>query len=128
MLKTPYVIPASECRLGDLVRPVILDNPNDGYSDSTVINITDKGVTLFRPYVQTSDFICTDGLIPYIGMEKYTVLPDTQVTVLRESTIAEVINTETDPDRLERSGVAQRRREGTEHYAYRNWRKTQDTV
>lgn len=127
MKKTPYVIPAGQCRLGDIVVPTILDSPREGYSDSTVINITDKGVTLCRPYVHTSDFTCTSGVLRYLGWEEYTLYPSSEVTVLRESSVTEVINTETDPERLERSGIARRRREGTDLPEYRNkWQSTAD--
>lgn len=128
MLKTPYVIDAKDCRLGDIVRPVVLDNPNEGYSDSTVIKITDQSVTLFRPYVHTSDFTYTDGVIPYVGMNQYTVLPTTKVTVLSESRVTDVINTETDPDRLARSGVAERRRDGSDRPEYRKYWQTEEVA
>jgi hypothetical protein len=58
----------SECSLGDVVRSVI---NNDAFADSTIINITPEFVTLFRPYVHTSDFTYTGGIIPYVGFEKW---------------------------------------------------------
>ena len=43
------------------------------YGYATVTNIKDGVITLFRPYVHTSDFSYTGGVIPYIGFEIITV-------------------------------------------------------
>lgn len=72
--------------LGDRVR---LDGI-DAYSDATVIDITDKEITLFRPYVQVSDFTYTGGLIPYIGIEKFNVWRDSDTEVLLLHRLLEV--------------------------------------
>jgi hypothetical protein len=41
------------------------------YSVATVINKNATFVTLYRPYVHTSDNEYVGGVIPYIGIEKF---------------------------------------------------------
>jgi hypothetical protein len=41
--------------------------------EMTVIEKTDNEVTFFRPYVHLADFIYTGGVIPYTGVEKFSV-------------------------------------------------------
>jgi hypothetical protein len=105
--------------MGDVIEVQVLRGVE--YTQSTVVNITDEVITLFRPYVHTSDYTYTGGLMRYLGFEEYTIWPTTQVTIIAESRVTEVINRETDPGRLLRSGVTQRRREGTDHPDYRKY-------
>lgn len=61
-----------ELKLGDVVRQ---DRPYGGVEFDTcvVVNITARGVDLFRPYAITSGFSHTGGVIPYVGIETYSV-------------------------------------------------------
>jgi hypothetical protein len=38
-------------------------------------------VTVFRPYVHTSDFSTTAGIIPYLGFEQFDLWRDSDKTV-----------------------------------------------
>ena len=70
-------ITANEMKLGDVVTMKLGDEGDNSimpFGHATVINITAEKVTLFRPYVSTSDFSYTGGLIPYIGIEQYDIL------------------------------------------------------
>jgi len=72
---------ASELNLGDTVR--LFDG---AFGDAVVQQITDEGVTFFRPYATTADFSYTGGAIPYIGIEtRHTVSLETFVNVLRRA-------------------------------------------
>jgi hypothetical protein len=57
-------VKASELALADVVK--VFD---DAYGYATVTQVTEDEVTLFRPYVHTSDFSYTGGVIPYVGVE-----------------------------------------------------------
>lgn len=57
-----------QLRLGDVVKTSKLD---EAFTTATVINVTEDEVTLFRPYVHTSDYSHTSGVTPYIGFEQY---------------------------------------------------------
>jgi hypothetical protein len=59
-------IKISELKLRDVVS---LSNEIAGYMTATVYDIKDEIVYLWRPYVATSDFSTTSGVIPYIGIE-----------------------------------------------------------
>ncbi len=63
-------VSVDELQLRDVVK--VYDG-NEGYHTATVIRITDEEVTLFRPYVHTTDFESTAGVIPYMGFEQYTL-------------------------------------------------------
>jgi hypothetical protein len=65
---------AGDMELGDIVRTAA-----DSFDHARVINKTDKVVRLFRPYVRTSDFKYTGGVIPYIGIEEWEVEIDRDV-------------------------------------------------
>ena len=67
----PTFVNASELKLGDIVR----FGTGGSYSDATVKNtcIQEGLVTLFRPYVHTSDFSHTGGVTCYIGIEEFTI-------------------------------------------------------
>ena len=64
-------IKMSEIQLADKVTSEI--SAGTGFEGCVVIKITDKTVTLFRPYATTADFSYTGGVIPYIGIEQYEV-------------------------------------------------------
>lgn len=65
-----------ELQLGDRVRLFDGDDPGAAYMDATVINVTEKDVTFFRPYVHIGDFSHTGGVTPYIGTEQFSVPRD----------------------------------------------------
>jgi hypothetical protein len=77
-IECPRIVLASELQLGDTVRISPLP-----FSDAKVMRITDVDVTLFRPYVVTSDFECSEGeVIPYTGFEEYNLSLTKEVTLL----------------------------------------------
>lgn len=60
-------IKVKEMHLGDVVN---LGSPTgDYYMTATVHAISDGMVTLWRPYIQTSEFAYTGGVILTIGLE-----------------------------------------------------------
>lgn len=119
MKTVPYEIQAKDARLGDVVQ--LSPQP---FNHATIVAITETGVKVCRPYVHTSDFTYTGGVLRYLGWEEFDLYPTTTVLIIQESTVDEVINTETDPERLERSGIAERRRRGTDRPEYRaKWQK-----
>lgn len=61
---------AREMQLGDRIRTA---DPSGAFRDCVVKQITEKEVTLFRPYVHTADFSYTGGVICYIGVEEYQI-------------------------------------------------------
>lgn len=74
MISEKTILKPNQLRLRDVVR-LESDSPSP-WASSTVIKIRDGKVTLFRPYMITSDFETLSGVIPYIGMEEYEVLVD----------------------------------------------------
>lgn len=65
--KTLGKVPVSSLGLGDVVR--LWDG---AYGSATVRQVHPDGTAqLFRPYVQTADFSCTSGVIPYVGIEDF---------------------------------------------------------
>ncbi len=65
-------VKGTELRLADVVN---LDFVT-GYDTATIKNITEDGITLFRPYVHTADFSYTSGVICYLGFEEWTIPHD----------------------------------------------------
>ena len=68
------LINATNLQLADKVIRVT----NDGSPDlklgiSTVQQIKDGIITMFRPYTHTSDFSYTGGVICYVGIEEFTI-------------------------------------------------------
>lgn len=61
----------SQLQIGDIIRPDF--EVDEGYTDCTVYNVDDKNVYVFRPYVSTADFLCSSGVITYIGQESYSM-------------------------------------------------------
>lgn len=62
------MIKARQMKLGDVVR-----TGTDAFADAIVKKITDKHVTLFRPYGHASDFSYTGGVICYTGTEEWDI-------------------------------------------------------
>lgn len=68
-----------DLEIGDIVRL----NGTEWYNDCTVYQVKDGNVHLVRPYVHCADFICTAGVITYLGEEKFSVPADaTAITLL----------------------------------------------
>lgn len=74
MSYTIQTITPREMQLGDVIR-----NGDSPFSDCTVKQIKDNMITLFRPYVHTSDFSYVGGIITYIGIEEYKISVDSDV-------------------------------------------------
>ena len=73
----------SELRVGDIVRSF-----DGSYSDATVKQVEGDVIHLFRPYVHTSDFIGSGGLICYVGVENFTIFrSDRTITLVQRSKI-----------------------------------------
>ena len=106
--KLPYFATGADLRLGDVVNTAVTAEP---YNDATVKNIDGDKITVVRPYIHTSDFTYTGGVLPYIGYEEYTIFGSSPVRVVSESRVTEVVKHETDKGRLFRSGEAERRRQ-----------------
>jgi len=70
---------ASDLALGDIVR--VFDGP---FGDGVVRKITTSGAVIFRPYATTDDFSYTGGVIPYIGVEEFTLYHSAKVDRLRK--------------------------------------------
>ena len=70
------IVEHRELQLGDRVRLF-----EGAFNDATVINVTETVVTVFRPYVHTSNFSTTGGLIPYLGFEEFDLYRDSDKTV-----------------------------------------------
>lgn len=68
----------SELQLGDIITLF------EGYGAATVYRINpDSSRQVWRPYVTTSDFEYTGGVIPYIGLEDLALSPTRTVTLLQ---------------------------------------------
>lgn len=78
-LQCPCKIKVSELQLGDHVRLF-----EDAYSDATVYQLVPEGAKVWRPYVHTGDVeYASQRVIPYIGIEDFTLYAKTTVTLLR---------------------------------------------
>lgn len=79
-MKKPLVIKkTSELIIGDVVKLVESDgniNESSANQEMTVIQKNEREVTFFRPYVHLGDFVYTGGVIPYTGIEKFSVPAD----------------------------------------------------
>ena len=74
--------------IGDRVN-LFADQPGAPFGWGTVIEVTEEEAVVVRPYVHTSDFETTSGLISYIGQE-ITRLPrnsDRVYTVVFRTTV-----------------------------------------
>jgi hypothetical protein len=73
---------AKDLNLGDIVRLRGVELP---YSSMTVYNKTKDGTChVRRPYIQTEDFSYTGGVLNYIGLEDFTLSPETTVLLLKK--------------------------------------------
>lgn len=72
-------VPMKNLKLGDRVELF-----EGAYGTATVIQIEDDKVTFYRPYIHTSDFSYTGGVIPYIGTETciFLMTPDKTFNLL----------------------------------------------
>ena len=78
----PRIIKGSEMQLRDVVRnqsPI-----GTGWDTATVvkIDVPNKMVHLFRPFVKCEDFSYTGGVLHTIGFEQYVVWFDTEFLLL----------------------------------------------
>lgn len=71
------IIRTKEIQLGDVVSLF----PDDPFSTAIVRQIKDGFIHLFRPYVTIADFSYTGGVIPYIGIEDYTISVDQDIAI-----------------------------------------------
>lgn len=70
-----------DLEIGDIIRlPGI-----EGYNDATVYQVKDGQVYVVRPYVHTADFICTSGVITYLGQEEFSMPADSTAVQLLSS-------------------------------------------
>ncbi len=65
--------------LGDTVMQQVDGSLPQPFSTCIVVKVTEDSVTLFRPYGVTADFSYTGGVIPYTGVEQYTVERDRSI-------------------------------------------------
>lgn len=102
----PYRALAKDLRLGDIVTTMggtPYERNRFAPFDAAVVNQIEydnsdldgngnpqvKAVHLVRPYMQTSDFTYTGGVIWYIGVEQYSLYRTSDVLVLRETSVPE---------------------------------------
>lgn len=72
----PIELKYNQLQLRDVVGLFPQDDPTGqsmSFRTAVVIQITDKDVTFYRPYAVTEDFTYTGGVIPYVGIEVFTV-------------------------------------------------------
>ena len=70
----------SELKLGDIVQSF-----EGSYDHATVKQIKSASIVLFRPYVHTSDFSHSGGVICYIGFEEYEIsINDIPITLIEK--------------------------------------------
>lgn len=62
-----------DLQIGDVVNNSDLPISEIPYSHMTVINKTENEVKFFRPYVHLGSLVMTGGVIPYVGVETFTV-------------------------------------------------------
>lgn len=73
-MKNYPTIRTSELQLGDRIMRVFDSGEYDLEGGvTTVKQIADGNVSLFRPYTHTADFSSTGGVICYVGIEEYNV-------------------------------------------------------
>lgn len=75
---------AANLELGDEAK---LEGNWNSYATFTVVKIEENAIHVVRPYIHTSDFSYTGGVIPYVGMENFTLSPDTKVDLLRKNPV-----------------------------------------
>lgn len=73
-------VKVSDLKLGDVVQLF-----NDAYGTATVYRKDPQGnAQVWRPYVKTEDFAYSGGVIPYIGLEDFSLWSGTEVERIRE--------------------------------------------
>ena len=75
-MKFPCAVKARDLQLADTVQT----NDVSLFSFAVVTKIENREIHLFRPYATTADFSYTGGVIPYIGIETYSI-PANDLTV-----------------------------------------------
>lgn len=80
----PLIVKASQLHLADVVR-----SGNSPFDTAIVKRIRENGdVVLFRPYGATADFsMAGNQVICYVGIEEYTVYPDTEMELLERRSL-----------------------------------------
>jgi hypothetical protein len=73
-------VKAKDLKLADVVRTF----PDMSFGTSTVKQIKDGIITLFRPYVHTADFSYTGGVMCYIGIEEFKIPADDRTLEVME--------------------------------------------
>ncbi len=81
------VVNTSELQLGDRIMRLLDSGDQRSEPDleggvTTVKQIADGKVSLFRPYTHTADFSSTGGVICYVGIEEYNVELDRDLSWL----------------------------------------------
>lgn len=78
-MKYPTV-KTNQLQLGDrIVRVFDSGDPDLEGGVTTVKNIADGNVSMFRPYTHTANFSGTGGVICYVGIEEYNVEVDRDI-------------------------------------------------
>jgi hypothetical protein len=72
------IVTTAQLQLADRIVSLTTDRAGTQVPDAamgliTVKQVTDKEVTLFRPYTHTADFSSTGGVICYVGIEEWKV-------------------------------------------------------
>lgn len=74
-------VKVEELGLGDVVQLSFAE-----YGTATVYRVNPDGSRqVWRPYVHTSGFSYTGGVIPSIGIEDFSLRPGTTITLLRKA-------------------------------------------
>lgn len=74
------VVKTNELQLGDRIMRFLDSNEPDLEGGvTTVKQIADGNVSMFRPYTHTADFSSTGGVICYVGIEEYNVEVDRDI-------------------------------------------------
>lgn len=87
---TYTTVTRKDLQIGDIVRLFGGDGP---YMDATVYQVENGNVHVVRPYVHAADFICTSGVITYLGEEKFSLPADNTAIMLLESRPPEATRT-----------------------------------
>jgi hypothetical protein len=61
-------VKACNLKLGDVIAAY-----EGAFGTAIVVKIEERDIKLFRPYGTTADFSYTGGVIPYTGVESYSI-------------------------------------------------------
>ncbi len=61
---------AKDLKLGDVVKQLPI-NPNEPFSELTVIQADDEYVTFYRHFTHLADFTYTGGVLAYVGISTF---------------------------------------------------------